>query len=134
MAVATFVENDFGTDAAWIQIYDANWFELVMVGLALCFFANTFKYRLWRKEKWAVLLFHLSFILIIVGAGITRYSSYGGIMRIREGAKSNTIISDQNYLQVHISNGNQTRHIQKKLEFSPLSDNDFFPWPLNLKV
>ncbi len=125
MAVATFVENDFGTDAAWIQIYDAKWFELVMVGLALCFFANTFKYRLWRKEKWAVLLFHLSFILIIVGAGITRYSSYGGIMRIREGAKSNMIISDQNYLQVHISKGNQTRHIQKKLDFSPLSNNDF---------
>ncbi|QCX41103.1 cytochrome C biogenesis protein [Aureibaculum algae] len=125
MAKATFVENDYGTDAAWIQIYDALWFELVMVGLALCFFANTFKYKLWRKEKWPVLLFHLSFILIVIGAGITRYTSSGGIMRIREGAKSNIIISDQNYLQVHLSNGKQTRHIQKKLEFSPLSNNDF---------
>jgi len=125
MAVATFVENDFGTDAAWIQIYDAKWFELVMLGLALCFFANTFKYKLWRKGKWAILLFHLSFIIILIGAGITRYSSEAGIMRIREGAKSNIIISDQNYLQAHISNGSKTRHLEKKIEFSPLANNDF---------
>jgi len=126
MATATFVENDFGTDTAWIKIYDALWFELVMVGLALSFLANTFKYNLWRKEKWAVLLFHLSFIIIIIGAGITRYDSYGGIMRIREGESSNTIISDKNYLQVHISNGSKTRHLEKKKEFSPLNDNNFF--------
>ncbi|PWH84829.1 cytochrome C biogenesis protein [Brumimicrobium oceani] len=125
MAVATFVENDFGTDAAWIQIYDAKWFELVMLGLALSFFANTFKYKLWRKEKWAILLFHLSFIIILIGAGITRYSSEAGIMRIREGAKSNMIISDQNYLQAHISNASKTRHLEKKIEFSPLANNDF---------
>lgn len=125
MATATFIENDFGTDTAWIKVYDALWFELVMVGLALCFLANTFKYNLWRKEKWAILLFHLAFIIIIIGAGITRYDSYGGIMRIREGESSNTIISDKNYLQVHISNGNKTRHLQKKKEFSPLNDNRF---------
>src|SRR5699024_2250274 len=125
MAAATFIENDFGTETAWIQVYDAFWFELVMVGLALCFLASTFKYNLWRKGKWAVLLFHLAFVLIIIGAGITRYSSYGGIMRIREGEKSNMIISDQNYLQAHISDGNKTRHIQKKLEFSPLRNNHF---------
>lgn len=125
MATATFIENDFGTDTAWIQVYDAFWFEAVMVGLALCFLASTFKYNLWRKGKWAILLFHLSFILIIIGAGITRYSSYGGIMRIREGEKSSIIISDQNYLQAHISDGGKTRHIQKKLEFSPLSNNEF---------
>ena len=125
MATATFIENDFGTDTAWIKIYDALWFELVMVGLALCFLANTFKYKLWRKEKWAVLLFHLSFIIIIIGAGITRYDSYGGIMRIREGESSKTIISDQNYLRVHISNDKKTRHLEKKMEFSPLNDNSF---------
>ncbi|WP_027126447.1 cytochrome c biogenesis protein [Gelidibacter mesophilus] len=125
MATATFMENDYGTDTAWIKIYDSLWFELVMVGLALCFLANTFKYKMWRKEKWAVLVFHLAFIIVIIGAGITRYDSYGGIMRIREGQSSNMIISDKNYLQVHISNGNKTRHLEKKMEFSTLIDNSF---------
>ncbi|WP_299765129.1 cytochrome c biogenesis protein CcsA [uncultured Dokdonia sp.] len=125
MAVATFVENDYGTATAWKVIYDAWWFEMVMVGLGISFFLNTFKYSLWRKEKWPLLMFHLAFIVILLGAGITRYSSYGGIMRIREGASSNVIISDANYLTAKISDGTNTRTVRKKIEYSPISNNDF---------
>ncbi len=125
MAVATFIENDYGTATAWKIIYDAWWFEMVMVGLGFSFFLNTFKYQLWRKEKWALLLFHLAFIIILLGAGITRYASYGGIMRIREGASTNVIISDANYITAKISAGTDTKVIRKKIEFSPISANDF---------
>ncbi|NJX14177.1 cytochrome c biogenesis protein [Tamlana crocina] len=125
MAVATFVENDFGTATAWAVIYDAWWFELVMLGLAIAFFANIFKYKLLRKEKWAVLLFHLAFIVIVLGAAITRYASYGGVMRIREGASSNVIISDTNFLTLHISDGSQSKTIKQKLSFAPIGNNDF---------
>ncbi len=125
MATATFVENDFGTATAWKIIYDAWWFELVMIGLGICFGTNIYKYKLWRKEKWPILLFHVAFIVILIGAGITRHSSYSGIMRIREGNASNIIISDQNYLLAQISDGNKTKVIRKQLSFSPISDNDF---------
>ncbi|WP_282043626.1 cytochrome c biogenesis protein [Winogradskyella flava] len=125
MAVATFVENDFGTATAWKLIYDAWWFELVMLGLGVCFIMNIYKYKLWRLEKWALLLFHLAFIVILIGASITRYNSYGGIMRIREGASSNVIISDTNYLHIHITDGNTTKTVRKAINFSPLSNNDF---------
>lgn len=125
MAVATFIENDFGTATAWKIIYDAWWFELVMVGLGFSFLMNINKYKLWRLEKWALLLFHLAFIVILLGAGITRYASYGGIMRVREGASSNTIISDNNYLQVNITDGTTTKTLKKQLSFSPISDNSF---------
>ncbi|MEW7290275.1 cytochrome c biogenesis protein [Aquimarina sp. 2304DJ70-9] len=125
MATATFVENDFGTATAWKIIYDAWWFELVMIGLGICFGTNIYKYKLWRKEKWPILLFHVAFIVILLGAGITRHSSYSGIMRIREGSASNIIISDSNYLQAHISDGSKTKVIRKQLNFSPISDNDF---------
>ncbi|OBQ56627.1 cytochrome c biogenesis protein CcsA [Tamlana sp. s12] len=125
MATATFVENDFGTATAWKMIYDSWWFELVMLGLGLCFMMNIYKYRLWRLEKWSILTFHLAFIIILLGAGITRYASYGGVMRIREGATSNMIISTNNYLHVHLSNGAKTKTLRKKINFSPLSNNDF---------
>lgn len=125
MAVATFVENDYGTATAWKLIYNALWFELVMVGLAISFFLNIFKYNLLRKEKWAILLFHLAFILIIIGAGITRYTSYGGVMRIREGASSNVIISDANFIKAQISDGKTTKVVLKEISFSPLTNNDF---------
>ncbi|WOD43230.1 cytochrome c biogenesis protein CcsA [Hwangdonia lutea] len=125
MAIATFIENDFGTATAWKLIYDAWWFELVMLGLCVCFIMNINKYKLWRIEKWALLTFHLSFIIVLIGAGITRYTSYDGVMRIREGASSNIIISRSNYLHVHISDNHTTKTLRKKLSFSPLSNNDF---------
>ncbi len=125
MATATFVENDFGTATAWVAIYDAWWFEVVLLGLAICFAANIFKYKLLRKEKWATLLFHVAFIVIILGAAITRYASYGGIMRIREGASSNIVISDTNFLTATITDGTNTKTIKEKLTFSPINDNDF---------
>ncbi len=132
MAAATFIENDFGTATAWILVYEAWWFELVMVGLGMSFTANIYKYRLWRKEKWAILLFHLAFIVILIGAGITRYASEGGIMRIREGAASNIIISNKNFLTAQISDGEQTKILQKELYFTPLRANNFsLETPLN---
>ena len=125
MAVATFIENDFGTSTAWKLVYNAWWFELVMILLTLSFTANIFTYRLWRKEKLSILLFHLAFIVIILGAGITRYASYGGVMRIREGQKSSTIISDQNYLTAKFVGEKKTKVLRKELSFSPLVNNDF---------
>ena len=125
MAVATFVENDFGTATAWVVVYNAWWFELIMLGLGFSFFAHIFKYNLLQKNKWPIFLFHVAFIITLVGAGITRYSSYSGIMRIREGASSNVIISDINYLQLNISNGNKQKTVQKELSFSPIKNNDF---------
>ncbi|MFS4455103.1 cytochrome c biogenesis protein CcsA [Maribacter sp. 2304DJ31-5] len=125
MGIATFIENDFGIATSWKLIYDALWFELVMLGLGVCFLFNIPKYRLWRKEKWAVLCFHLAFILILIGAGITRYHSESGIMRIREGAESNHIISDADHLSVRISGKGTTKVIKKKLDLSSKGGNDF---------
>lgn len=125
MATATFIENDFGTATAWVIIYDAWWFELVMLGLVISFIANIFKYKLLRKEKWATLLFHVAFIIIVLGAAITRFTSYGGIMRIREGTSSNIVISGTNFLTANITDGINTKTIKEKLSFSPIGNNDF---------
>lgn len=125
MAVATFVENDYGTATAWVVIYDSWWFELVMLGLVLSFIANIFKYKLLRKEKWAVLLFHVAFIIILLGSAITRYTSYAGIMRIREGATSNIIISDTNFFNATITDGSKKTVLKEKMAFSPIQNNDF---------
>lgn len=102
MAYATFLENDYGTPAAKALIYEAWWFEAIMVLLILNFIGNIKRYRLWRKEKWSVLVFHLSFILIFIGGAITRYISFEGQMHIREGATSKEIVTDKNYFKIQI--------------------------------
>jgi len=102
MAYATFLENDYGTPTAKALIYEAKWFEFVMLLLILNFIGNISRYRLWRREKWPVLVFHLSFILIFIGGAITRYISYEGIMHIREGETSNSVITDKNFFKIQI--------------------------------
>lgn len=104
MAYATFVENDYGTPTAKALIYEAKWFELLMVLLIINFIGNIGRYRLFRREKWPVLMFHLAFVFIFVGGAITRYISYEGIMPIREGATSNEIITDKNFFKIQIEN------------------------------
>ena len=125
MATATFVENDFGTQTARVTIYNAWWFEIVMLLLGLNFISNIFRYNLFRRKKIFVLMFHIGFIVILIGSGITRYVGFEGIMRIREGESSNIIISDKNYLQVNIVEKGDSIKFQKEMYFSPLKKNDF---------
>ena len=102
MAVGTFIESWYSTDTAKIWIYNAWWFEFLMLLMGINFIGNIFKYRLLRKEKWAVLLLHISFLMILTGAFITRYIGYEGVMPIREGATENEILSEKTYLTVLI--------------------------------
>jgi len=109
MGVATFIENDFGTETAKALIYNVWWFELIMLLLLLNFIGNVFKYNLLRKEKIVVLAFHLAFIFILIGAGITRYISYEGIMPIKEGAVSNKFLSEKTYISFVVNDGNEQK-------------------------
>ena len=43
-------------------------------------------------------MLHISWILIILGAGVTRYIGYEGVMPIRENTSSNTFLSEKTYL------------------------------------
>ncbi len=103
MAFGTFIESWYSTDTAKIWIYNARWFELIMLFMAVNFIGNIFKYRLYKKGKWAVLLLHLSFLLILAGAFITRYIGFEGVMPIREGMTENKMLSDKTYLTVYVS-------------------------------
>ena len=124
MGYATFLENDYGTPTAKALIYDAKWFELVMVLLMLNFIGNISRYRLWRREKWPVLVFHLSFILIFLGGAVTRYISFEGIMHIREGETSNEIITDKNFFKIQIEeNGDILNYQDVPYLMSPLHKN-----------
>ncbi|MDX6747692.1 cytochrome c biogenesis protein CcsA [Polaribacter sp. PL03] len=109
MAIATFIENDFGTQTSKALIYNAWWFEAIMVFFVINFFGNIFRYRLYKKEKWPVLMFHGAFLLILVGAGITRYVGYEGIMLIKEGETTNKFLSETTYLNAIVDDGNSQK-------------------------
>ena len=129
MGMGTFLESWYSTEAARIWVYNAWWFELLMVLLMICFLGNIAKYNLLAKGKRAVLLMHLSFILILLGAFVTRYIGDEGVMPIRENAVSNSYLSEKTYLTVLVDgekDGEPKRKtLNKKLLLSEHVNNDF---------
>ena len=100
MGVATFIENDHGTAVARGLVYEAWWFEIIMLWLAINFLCHIGHYKLFHKNRWPVGLFHMAFVIIILGAGVTRYFSKEGIIHIREGSAENTFYTTAHYLQI----------------------------------
>ncbi|MFV0376684.1 MAG: c-type cytochrome biogenesis protein CcsB [Mangrovibacterium sp.] len=100
MGVATFVEAYYGTDSAKSLVYNSHWFELVLILLGFSLMVNFLRYRMFQSRKLVVGLFHISFIIILIGAAITRYISFEGVMHIREGQSNNSIVSTDSYIQI----------------------------------
>ena len=124
-AVATFIENDFGTETAWAVVYKAKWFELIQLILGINLFGNIFRFKLYKKEKLPAFIFHIGFLFILVGAGVTRYIGYEGIMHIREGETTNTMISSEPYVQISALKEGKIYHTQIQKLISKISKNDF---------
>ncbi len=129
MGIGTFIESMHGTDAARILIYNAFWFEIMMILFLINFIFNIKRYNLLSRPKLGILLMHLSWILIIIGAGVTRYIGYEGVMPIREGNTSNEYLSSDTYLTVLVDGeieGNPLRRkLEKKLLLSEYTNNNF---------
>ena len=132
MIVGTFLDRGQETSPTpysryWI--YDAWWFTAIHILFVINFVGNIVRYRLLRKEKITTLIFHTSFILILIGAGITRYISYEGVMPIEEGASETSFLSEKTYLQVLIDGERDgapmRRPVEKELALSPRLNNDF---------
>ena len=128
MGVATFIENDYGTQTSKALVYNTWWFEVIMLFFVINFFGNIFRYRLYKKEKWPVFMFHIAFLFILIGAGVTRYIGYEGIMLIDEGETTNTFLSETTYVNVVVDNS----EVQKtKNEPILLSAWGFNSWSFN---
>lgn len=116
---ATFVENDFGTVAAKARIYNARWFEIMLLLLAVNMTGGIFKHKMYLKHKWTILLFHVAFLVIFIGAALTRYVGTEGIMSIREGSTSNEFRSDETYVMVWAQEGDQNEYKEEKVFATP---------------
>jgi cytochrome c-type biogenesis protein CcsB len=132
MAFGTFIESWYSTETARIWIYNATWFEAIMVVFVINFVGNISRYNLLRKEKWAVLILHLSWILIILGAFVTRYISFEGMMPIREGNTENVFYSDKTYLTVYvdgeINNEPKRKILEDDILVTPEAIKSNLPW------
>lgn len=100
LAAATFVENKYGTPVARHWVYN-NWlFYLLQLLLVVNFAGVAARQHLVRQRKWATLVFHYAFAVILLGAFVTHLTGREGIMHIREGESSSELLDPSNPTQV----------------------------------
>ncbi|MBD9091246.1 MAG: c-type cytochrome biogenesis protein CcsB [Bacteroides oleiciplenus] len=91
LAAATFVEKSQGTAIAREVIYNNPLFYLLQLLLILNFCATARQARLWSQRKYGILLLHISFIVILLGALVTNLFGFEGIVHIREGETTSSM-------------------------------------------
>lgn len=119
---ATFIENDYGTQTARAIIYNAHWFEAFLLYFILLMLYNMAKYKSY-KAKPSVFLFHTAFLIIALGATITRYVGYEGVMHIREGHIASSILSANNVLKIHVGEGKDAIDYEQDILLSSMTKN-----------
>lgn len=124
---ATFIEDAHDTPTAKILVYSAAWFEMLLIVLAFNLIGTLVRMNVFQKSKISILTFHLSFVLILLGAGITRFASYEGIVRVKEGEFVSTMYTAEPYLlfQFIDSKGTSSHKEQKWLSEATPRHNDF---------
>ncbi len=125
IGAATFIENDFGTTAAKALVYNATWFDILLLLLSINLIANIFRFKMYKLKKFPQFLFHVAFLIILTGSAITRFVSYEGMLHLREGKTGNAILSDRTYIDVEVQNGGKTLHSSKHVLLSVLTQKSY---------
>ena len=125
IGLATFIENDYGTNTAQKIIFKSWWFELLLLLFAVSIVMNIIRFRMIQNRRWALFTFHASMIIILIGAAVTRYAGYEGMMHIREGDSSNVFLSRENYLNFEIQKDNNNYKFDEPVLFGSLGKNSF---------
>jgi hypothetical protein len=86
---------------------------------------NIFRYRMIQQRKWMILLFHVAIIVILAGAGVTRYFGYEGMMGIREGETSSSFLSSESYIGIEALMNGKKYKIYEPVLFASLGNNHF---------
>jgi cytochrome c-type biogenesis protein CcsB len=121
MAVATFIENRNGSTAAQAVVYHAWWFELGILLVFVNILANIIRLKLYNLKRLPIFIFHVAFLVIIIGAALTRYVGTEGIMHIREGQTTSNYISYDTWFYVKATNPSGTVEKYQKIFISPVS-------------
>ena len=117
--VATFIESVYDTTSAKIMVYDATWYEGVMLLLTLSLVGIMYKYKMWKK--FGAFIVHLAFVAILVGAALTRYFGYEGVNHIREGLSENEMFTVKSYFTIKT----EKEFLEYPLALGQIGNNDF---------
>lgn len=104
IAKATFIESEIGAEGARGLVYNALWFEVLLVLFCLNLILRLFKDMPYKPRQTGFVIVHVAMIWILISAGITRWFGYEGVMPIREGSSTDFIWSRETHVQASLGN------------------------------
>lgn len=125
IGIATFVENDFGTSSAQKIIFKSWWFELLLIVFSISIIVNIIKFKMVKQKKWTLIIFHVAIVIIVIGAGVTRYFGFEGIMHIRENSTANSFQSSNTYLNFEVLKNGEKFSFDEEVLFASLGNNNW---------
>lgn len=126
-AAATFIEADaaYGIQAAQDMIYRTTLFNIVHLLLLLNLIAVFVYRKVWKSKKYYSIILHLSFIIILFGAALTRFFGFEGVVHIREQHASNVIITDEEYLNIRVAVGDNIYYRNIPVRYNSVTQTKF---------
>jgi len=109
MIAATLYERSVNpavaTSAVHNRFYGSYWFAALIVLLALNVFMTVINRYPWKWFQAGFIVTHLSIVVIIVGAAVTRMAGLEGVVILREGQSTSEVALRRPTLRVSSSNG-----------------------------
>ncbi len=96
LALATFVEKDYGTPVAKAIIYYSPLFILLHILMLINFVSITVNKKLFQLKRWGYIVVHFSFMVILAGAMFTHIFSEEGMIHLRKGERTDMMIMKDN--------------------------------------
>ena len=109
MALGTFIEKEMTTEAAKVMVYYSPIFFFLQFLLVVNFILTFIDHRFIQRRRWALIVIHFAFIVILAGALTTHVFGKEGTMHIREGETNNVMV-------MHTSKGVFTEELPFTLE------------------
>jgi cytochrome c-type biogenesis protein CcsB len=125
LALATFMESAYNTQTAYAVFYGSHWFELLLLVIGINLVGVVVKQKLYKRKKIVVFLFHIAFIIILLGAAITRFISFEGNMHIRENMSSNTMLSSSAYIDIALESKGESVETSKEVRLTDFTPRDY---------
>ena len=102
------VKHVYSMTDSWKYVYETKWFEAIMWLLGINLIGVMFRYKTYKKMP--IFVLHLSVIVILLGAAVTRYFGYEGQLHLRNG-------ETKSFIMVEKSKGNPSDVYRKNLGF-----------------
>lgn len=111
-AAATLVESARGTAYAQATVYDTRWFEAILTLFGVNMIVMFLLRWPFPRTQIGFMITHFSVIVILLGAGATRWFGYEGVMTIREGSSSNFLFSREDHLSLTVDGAADSEEIR----------------------